>query len=65
METASMSEIRYAERVVFSTDDSAVPVTISYPAPLRPHEIADLKEFFAIWIRSQERRRSNAGNSDG
>lgn len=54
-----MSEVRYAERVIFSTDDSAVPVTISYPAPLRLHEIADVKEFFAIWIRSQERRAAN------
>lgn len=51
-----MSEVRYAERVVFSTDDSAVPVTISYPAPLRPHELQDLRAFLDVWLRSQERR---------
>jgi hypothetical protein len=52
---------RYTERVVFSTDDSAVPVSITYPAPLNAQEIADLEEFFVIWIRSQKRRTKPAG----
>jgi hypothetical protein len=48
--------VRYVERIVFATDDAAVPVSITYPAPLNPQEIADLKELVALWFRNQERR---------
>lgn len=47
---------RFVERVVFSTHDSAVPVTITYPSPLKSHELDDLESFLQIWIKSQRRR---------
>jgi len=51
-----MDKVRHVERVVFSTDDVAVPITITYPSPLRQHELSDLEELLRIWVRSQRRR---------
>jgi len=52
--------MRHVERVIFSTDDPVVPVTITYPAPMDQQELADVKEFLAIWVRSMERRTAAA-----
>jgi len=49
-------QIRYAKRVVFSTDDSAVPVQIVWPDPLSAEEIQDLEEFLQLWMRGLKRR---------
>lgn len=51
----AMSEVRFAQRIVFSTDDPAVPVTIVYPSPLKPHEIDDVAEMLSLWIKQQRR----------
>lgn len=55
-----MELVRHAKRVVFTTDDCAVPVQITWPDPLTPHELDDLKEFIAIWLRGLERRSVSA-----
>jgi hypothetical protein len=47
-------EMRHMERVAFSTDD--MPVLIQYPTPMGAEELAEVREFVALWLRSMERR---------
>jgi hypothetical protein len=55
---------RFVERIIFSTDDSAVPITITFPSPLRQHELQDLKALMEIFYRSQERRGSDSDHPE-
>ena len=55
-------QIRYAKRVIFSTDDAAVPVQIVWPDPLSTEEIKELEKFLRIWMRGLKRR---AAEGDG
>jgi len=54
---------RIAKRVVFSTDDTAVPVTITYPDPMEIHEVADLREFLTIWLKGLDRRANDSARA--
>jgi hypothetical protein len=55
-EVCDEERTRYVKRVVFSTDDTAVPVQIIWPDPLTRQELSELKEFIDIWMRGLERR---------
>ena len=54
---------RIAKHVVFSTDDTAVPVTVTYPDPMAPHEVLDLREFLTIWLKGLERRANDSARA--
>lgn len=48
-------KVRFAKTITFSTDDSVVGISITWPEPLSRDELSELKEFVAIWLRQLER----------
>lgn len=47
--------MRVAKRNVFSGDDPIFPVTITYSSPMSAAEVAEVKEFLSLWVRTLER----------